>query len=47
MEKIMGINIGFITGVMLGLELFEDEEFEYLVFDLLILRFTLFKGKPE
>lgn len=43
----MGLNIGFITGVMLGMELHEDEEFDYLMFDLLILRLTFFIQKSN
>jgi hypothetical protein len=43
----MGVNIGFITGVMLGMELHEDEMFNYLMFDLLILRLTFFMEKSS
>lgn len=45
MERTMGINLGFITGVMLGMELHEDENFNYLMLDLLIIRFTFFVEK--
>jgi len=47
MEKRMGLNIGFITGVMLGMELHEDDEFNYLMYDLLIIRLTFFMEKTS
>lgn len=40
-----GFDISFITGVMLGFELVDDEDFSYLFFDLLFIRVTFFKEK--
>ena len=40
-----GFDISFITGIMLGMELVEDEDFSYLFFDLLFFRLTFFKEK--
>ena len=41
----MGVNLGFVTGVMLGMELHEDENFDYFILDLLIIRLIFFIEK--
>ena len=45
----MVVDFSFITGMMLGIELLEDieDEFNYLVIDLLILRIMFIKDMRE
>jgi hypothetical protein len=43
----MGFSLDLITGVCLGMELFEDEDFNYVSFDILIVRITFFKVKSS
>lgn len=43
----MGIALDFITGCMVGLELYDDEDFNYVFIDLFIVRLTLFKAKSS
>ena len=44
-DVLMGIDISFITGMMLGVEIVEDEDYTYFFMDLLIIRVTFFKAK--
>lgn len=46
-EKIIGIDLSFISGMMVGIELFDDEVFNYVILDLFILRFTYFREKSS
>jgi hypothetical protein len=41
----MILDITFISGVMLGFELLDDEDFNYLLVDFLIVRFLFIKEK--
>jgi hypothetical protein len=38
------VNLNFITGVMLGIEFIEDDEWNHLVFDMLIVRLNIVWG---
>lgn len=40
----MTISLSFITGVMLGFEMYEDEEGKFFIADLLILRMIICKS---
>jgi hypothetical protein len=44
-ESKMGLSVGFITGCMLGCELYEDEDVSFFLVDLLILRLIFYKDK--
>jgi len=46
-EQIVGLDLSLISGMMVGLEFFEDEVFKYVIVDLFIVRFTYYKEKME
>lgn len=42
-EKKMGLSIGLVTGLMFGVELYDDDESSYFIMDLGILRLIFYK----
>ena len=43
----MGVDLSLVTGIMVGLELVSDEDYDYLFFDLFFLRITFFRDRQS
>ena len=46
-EQIVGLDLSLVSGMMVGLEFFEDDMFKYVIVDLFIIKFTYYKEKME